>query len=73
MFIRTLAAISVLLSAATPAWAGNSYTVQVGYNGSAQALAYYPASSSLNVGDTITFVNFAGKHNAHSIDPAFTF
>ena len=73
MTVRLLLAVVLLAAATAPALATN-FTVLVGQDDSgAPALAYDPPSLSVQPGDTITFKNVGGLHNAHSIDPAFTF
>ena len=57
----SLAALAAF--AATPAWAAN-HDVHVGGAG----LTFTPANVSVLVGDTVTFINDGGFHNAKSND-----
>jgi plastocyanin len=58
----------VLLTAAASCWGAN-YTVTAG--GQA-GLVFTPATLTINVGDTVTFVNGGGFHNVVADDSSFT-
>lgn len=53
---------AVLLAGSAPAWA-TDHVVHVGTGG---ALVFNPANTDVLVGDTVTFINDGGFHNATS-------
>src|SRR5215472_12919202 len=57
----------VLLTAAASCWGAN-YTVTAGQTG----LVFTPATLTINVGDTVTFVNGGGFHNVVADNNSFT-
>jgi plastocyanin len=67
-------ALAVLVCASTHGFAAN-HVVQVGQNSSGgNALAFNPASLTINQGDTVTFVNNSGGiHNVDSTGGPTTF
>ena len=58
----------VLLTAAASCWGAN-YTVTAG---GPAGLVFTPATLTINVGDTVTFVNGGGFHNVVADDSSFT-
>ena len=57
----------MLFSIATTSAFAVNHNVAVGQNNQgAAALAFNPSSLTINAGDTVTFTNAGGFHNAHS-------
>jgi plastocyanin len=73
--MRTLLYSALLLLAASgSSRAAATITVLVGQNDQGNAaFAFNPSSINVEPGDTITFKNTGGNHNAHSTDAAFPF
>ena len=65
---RSLPALILLGLAAAPAWATN-WNVNVG---DPNGLTFSPATLNISAGDTVTFVNGGGFHNAASDPGAVT-
>ena len=73
--LRFFARLSLLLCA-SPAFAAD-YTIEVGgqtdgggyYGGTTPVLMFSPTALTVNVGDSVTFINYGGQHNVTSDTP----